>query len=572
MRRFSRLVVASTWIPILVLASCSKNREELPVATVGDRVITVRDYEKAYSSIGVNRLPQTTDLTGRLEFLDVMIDREVLAIKADELGYDKDPSVDEGMEAFKKISLNVSYVKLKVADKFELTEKDIQDTYDMYGTVYHVKQILTDTEEEGYVVYDMLKDGHDFESVCRQYSRGPDAAEGGKTLVASYGQFPPHFQEELFTTPVGGVTKPIINRYGYFVIKVIDAKKAPKPPLSEIRETIERLATRDKQLKLQEEFSKSIRDKYNFQFHDEGLKIVFEAMPPDGDLTNPPSRDLEIYPILKIDIQDLDKPVASYKDEVITVRDFSDLYDRAHFFQRPRREYRLADLRKFIIEIVMNGLIEEELASSEIEKDPDVANMLRRKREDLMVTALHRDLVVDQVQVPWREIEDYYANNRELFYRDERRRFNVILAHDQRSANEARQRILSGEPFNRVAVNYATNQELVQTGLNDVMISREASPEMARYGFSLESIGDVTEPFETEKGWIIAKLVEVDDPGYMSISEASHDIDHRLKQRRNEERLQELLAKWRKEIPIEVFDDNLMKADLSMRPVRGQKS
>ena len=323
MRRSSRLITTNLWILLVFLAACSKNHEELPVATVADRVITVGDYEKAYSSISPDQLPETTDLAGRKEFLGVMIDREVMAIKADELGYDKDPTVDRGMAAFRKIGLQMSYIKLKVIDKLDVTEDDIKKTYDMYGTVYRVKQILTDTEDEAYVVYDLLKNGSDFESVCKQYSRGPDAAEGGKTVSAPYGQFPPNFEDALFSTPVGGITKPILNPYGYFVIKVIDAKKSPKPPLDQIYDQIKRLATREKQARLTEEFSKSIRDKYNFRFYDDGLKIIFNALPPDPDITNPPSRDLEIYPILKIDVDDLDKPVASYQDKVMTVRDFS---------------------------------------------------------------------------------------------------------------------------------------------------------------------------------------------------------------------------------------------------------
>ena len=222
-------LISILWIPLFLVSACSETREELAVAKVDDRVITVADYEKAFASISAERLPETTDLAGLTDFLNIMIEREVLAIKADELGYDKDPSVDEGMKAFKKVGLHAGYLKVKVADKFELTEEDIQNTYKRYRTVYQVKQILTDTEEEAFVVYDLLKDGHDFESVCKQYSRGPDAATGGKVIAAPYGQFPPHFQELLFSTKVGGITKPIINRYGYFVIKVLDSRQPPLP-------------------------------------------------------------------------------------------------------------------------------------------------------------------------------------------------------------------------------------------------------------------------------------------------------------------------------------------------------
>jgi hypothetical protein len=404
--------------------------------------------------------------------------------------------------------------------------------------------------------------------VCKQYSKGPDAADGGKLVSAVYGQFPPHFQDELFSTEVGGATKPIINQYGYFVIKVISERQAPQGDFEALRPRLEQLATQQKQIGLSFDLSKGIREKYGFEMYDDNLKIVLNELPPDRDVLDPPVRDNEVYPLLDIDLQDLDKPVASYRDKVMTIKDFSDLYDRALFHQRPRRQFRLGSIRKFIIDNVMPELIEEEITTSGVENEPEVAKMLQRKKELMMVGRLYNDLVDEQTQVAWHEIQNYYDDNVEQFHSDEQRRFLLILTGDKKTAEKARQQVLDGGVFQRVAMDYATSEELERTGIHDRFLRPGQSPDLDPYGFALRDVGDITEPFEVTDGWVVARLAEKKPSGYIPISEASHEINHQLKQRKNEERLNQLLAKWRKEMQIEIYEDNVQKAELTGRATR----
>ena len=568
MRFRTRELIGIMGIGLILVAACSKNPSEEVVARVKDRTITLEEFESAINSVSDEYLPSTMELSGLLEFLDTMIDRELLALKADELGYDKDPKVVEGMETFRAMGLQAGYMKVKIADKMDLTEKDIQRVYKHFGLKYRVKQILTDTEAEAWEVYALLKDGHDFESVCRQYSRGPDAAQGGKVVGVVYGQFPPHFQDAVFGTKVGGITEPIINQYGYFVIKVIDKTQPPLKPLEEVRTDVQRIALMEKQLRLTFDISKDIRERHDFQYYDDNLKIVFDALPPDIPLLEAPPRSTEIYPLLDLEPQDLDKPVASYRDKVITIRDFSDLYDRAQFTMRPRREYRLGQIKKFILDVAMNDLIELELEESDVQSEPEVAKMFQRKREELMVNRLYFDLIDSQTQVPWGDIEQYYNEHREQFYSDEQRMFDIILTGDRESAEEARALVVSGQPFERVAANYARPEDIEKTGIDQRFVTKDFMPEIATYGFALRDVGDVSEPFEIPQGWAVVKLLDRQPAGYTPIQQAQHTINHNLKQLKNDEKLEQLLAKWREEVVIEVNEDVLKNAVVSRQPGR----
>ncbi|MFQ5512529.1 MAG: peptidyl-prolyl cis-trans isomerase [Candidatus Krumholzibacteriia bacterium] len=562
-------VVSVLWIALLLTVSCSKSHDEMIVAKVKDRTISVADFERTYLRVDPKFLPESSDLEGRKEFLDTMIEKEIMALKADELGYDKDQYVVEGMKAFKKVGLQAGYLKIKVADKLEPTEAELKESYKKYGTTLQVKQILVDTEEEAQRVYDILQQGHDFETVCREYSKGPDAEDGGKIVNALYGTFPPRFQEELFSTKVGDVTHPILSQYGYFVIKVVRENQPPQKPFEEERDNLAKLVRMQKQLRLTQDMSENIRARHGFEWYEENIKSMFDYLPADRPLTNPPDRSTEVYPLLRVSPQDLDKPLVAYKGKFITMKDFSDLYDRASFFQRPRRESRLGDIKKFLVDIVMNELIALELEESGIENEPQVKRMLQRKQEQLMVDKLYQDLVDQQTDVGRAELDRYYNDNLEQFRQSEERRFGVILCGSRADAQTAHRRLSRGIPFEQVASQFNVEELSSEIQAEDRFLTKGEQPELDEHGFSLKNVGDYTEPFETSRGWLVLKLYERRPERILPLSEAQHDIRHYLKTLANEERLKELLLKWREEIPIAINEKNLKKAQLDQRPARG---
>lgn len=569
--RVANGVLAVILMSMVVLASCSKEQGDLPVAKVADRVITLSIYEKTYFAVDEKFLPEDKGIEGRKEFLDTMINRDVMAIKADELGYDKDPYVVQGMEAFKKVSLQSAYLKIKVADKINVTEKDLKAAYELYKTNLQIKQILVDTRDEAEELYAMLEEGQDFESVCKEYSKGPEARSGGKVVNALWGTFEPAFQDELFSAPVGGYTKPLESPYGYFIIKVLAKNQPKRKSYEETKPDLEQLIRRQQEIRLTNEMSDQVRAKHNYEYYESNIRIVFDALPVDRPLTSPPDRSQEVYPLLSFEPRDLDKPLVSYDNKTITVRDFSDLYDRASFFNRPRREYRFGGIKKFVVDIVMNEIVPIEMKESRIEEEPTIALALQKKKEQFMVDKLFQDLIDKQTSVPPGELRKYYDDNLEQFRRPEERRLGIVLVGSRELAQEAYGKISGGENFERVSAEYSVD-ELTRDDRSGVKFVREGqNPDFDEPGFALENVGDVSEPFETSRGWMIVKLFERRPERILPYEEAQSDISRALKTIKNEERLNSLLEKWRSEIDIEIFEDNLKKANLEEQPRRAVK-
>ncbi len=563
--RSSKSLMMILTLPVMFLAACSAG-EDSPVASVNDRNISIKDYQKAWATVDPQFLPATTDLSGRREFLDIMVNKEVMAIKADELGYDKDTYVVQGMEAFKKVGLQAAYLKINVSDRINVTDANVQEYYKMWGKRLSVKQILCDTETDADEVYEALKEGHDFETLCRERSKGPDASEGGRVISANFGNFPPAWNE-LFELKVGEVARPIRADYGYFIVKVMSSTPPTREPLKNVEESIREHIRLHQEIEYSAEMSQAIRDKHGLTLYEDNIVTAFKLLPPDRPLTNPPDRRQEVYPLLDIPPSELDKPLMSYDDEVITMKDFSDIYDRSSFFERPRRQLRIGGVAKFLIHLVMNDLVMVEMEESGIENLPEIARILNRKREQLMVDKLYQDLVIGQTEVSFQEVDRYYNDNLEQFRRGEERRFGVVMTGDHDEARRVVQKIKAGKDFEEIFLEHSLHGPTKINGGDSGFIEKGSRPDFGP-GFELARVGGVTEPFETAEGWMVLKLFEKRPARILSVNEAQGDIQHFLRQQGNNERLDELIVKWKGEMSIKVYDDRLMKATLQREETR----
>jgi len=295
------------------------------------------------------------------------------------------------------------------------------------------------------------------------------------------------------------------------------------------------------------------------------MRACFDALPADRPLTNPPRRQDEVYPLLYFDEVDLDKPVVSYNNKTITVKDFSSLYDQASFFSRPRREFRLGGIRSFLTERIMSEIVPIEMEKSGIRNDPEVAEAIKRKRYELMVNRLYDDMVNKQTVVTEREIDQYYREHQESFVVPEKRRFGVILVGDADAAQMAYKELQSGEMFRNVAMAYSIDETTRKSLAETDLLSQGEQPELDAVGFSLRQVGDVSEPFETARGWMILKLTEKQDSRKYTIDEARDSIRGALKQQKNEDRLNELLDKWKEELEVVIHEDNLREVRIEER-------
>jgi parvulin-like peptidyl-prolyl isomerase len=358
----------------------------------------------------------------------------------------------------------------------------------------------------------------------------------------------------------------VYTPHGWVIVKVLKrSDPVQKQPFEEVQEDLRKRLRSIKEGVALNQFTNQLRDDYGVEWNYDNIGLVFNALPPDRPFDDAPARSDEIYPLLYLDPADYDQPLVTYQGKAITIKDFSDLYDRASFFTRPRRGYRYGGIRAFLTELIMNDLSVDIVKKSKIEEDPEVAKVLRAKKEELMVGLLYEDMVNKQTVVKASDVQTYYTDNMERFRTPEKRKFGVILTGDMETASVAAAEIRAGKPFRTVALAYSIDEETLETMGESGQLAQGEQPEIDAVGFSLKKVGDVSEPFQTSRGWVVLKLMERIDAKVFTLEEVRPRIEAALREIQNDDRLAELLAKWKEEYGVTIYEKNLQKTQITER-------
>lgn len=225
------------------------------IASVDGVGIPKARVDAALKATGQPDTPQLRDL-----IKNQLIAREVLALAADKQHYEARPEVRAALEEAKAAIFTRVYLSehLKPAP---VTDADVKAKYDtVVGSLgeneYHPRVIAVKDAATAQTVLDQLKKGADFAALARQYSQGPQAAQGGLVGWVSFKtpmtagntqNWPQPLAEALVKLPAGGVTSEAVQVGDLFWIVRVDEKRATQIPTFEasktaLRQQLERIA------------------------------------------------------------------------------------------------------------------------------------------------------------------------------------------------------------------------------------------------------------------------------------------------------------------------------------------
>ena len=131
------------------------------------------------------------------------------------------------------------------------------------------------------------------------------------------------------------------------------------------------------------------------------------------------------------------------------------------------------------------------------------------------------------------------------------------------------EKIKKGKNFEDIVLEHSLHKPTKETGGDSGFIEKGSNPDYAA-GFEIPRVGGVTEPLETAKGWMVLKLFEKHPNRFLTVAEARSEIQHFLTQQANNDRLDELIVKWKGEMAIKVNDKTLLKATLTREQQRAR--
>jgi peptidyl-prolyl cis-trans isomerase C len=294
-----------------VTSGCGKKQGDVVVARVGSVNITESQLKERLAQLPEFAQRQFSGPEGTIEFLNNVVEEEVLYQAARQAGYDKDPEILSMIEAMKRRSMIQAYYRDEIEGKVEIPEEEIVAYYNEQEEVFRqrarikFRHIMTATQDAAREARRRVLAGESFDSVAREVSIDARTKGAGGLMASVYlgDSLPdlgmdPGFIERLFGWKVGETTEPLRSGKGWHVVRVEEKQEAGRKPLDEVRDQIVKSM---KPAKSRERYSaviESLKTKYKATVNEEAYT---SNLPTEEELftraqqTNDTAQRLDMY-------------------------------------------------------------------------------------------------------------------------------------------------------------------------------------------------------------------------------------------------------------------------------------
>lgn len=261
------------------------------VARVNDRVITNSDVQRAQEQLDQDARQNNWSLEEynrhQKNLLRDLIDMQLLLSKGKQLGITGDTDLIKRLDEIRKQNhldslddlekaveqQGISYedfkanirnsiitqavVRDQVGSKLQISEAEIEKYYNEHKDAFtqpesiHLNEILIPTSEnpspselsaaeaKANDIEAKLQAGGKFADLAKKYSGGPTAQQGGDLGNFRRGALAKVLEDQTFSLPVGGYTKPIRTKQGYIILQVTEHNPGGVAPLQKVEPQIE---------------------------------------------------------------------------------------------------------------------------------------------------------------------------------------------------------------------------------------------------------------------------------------------------------------------------------------------
>lgn len=564
---------------LLLVAGCGggsddqKAKDDVVLAVVGDKDITSSYYEDRLALLEEKELPRGDDglpldmsqMEGKREFLQTLINKELMYRKAMQLGYDADPQVVGLRESMTSYEAGLALWADVVGDPTStVTPEQLEAFYARMGEIRDCKFLITNFKDDAEAARAMAQGGAPWDEVVAKYHDGSKPPSGKYEITIPYGRYNTDFDADVFETEIGGVAPPIASSYGYWVLKVTGVRETSKPELEAAKAQILDI-TRNRMIgERRKEFIESVREKYDFFIDEDVLWICYQGLPKDevlldAETKQPTPRD-QLKP-LEIAPADLDKIFYGYKMDgelkQYTLGDYKTHFDRMSVFQRPKYGEMLGGLREKVTAELDKALLNREAQARGFFEAPEVVKKVDAKVEEVMVTKLYDDVVTFDDKISPEALDEFWREHESEYFLPESASGRLVVCRNIESARAARADIEGGMKWKGVLTKYGTDSENKSRSGKLDRIPRNGPGAIAE-AMSGMTAGQISEPILLENGRYGIVRVDTVEPGrQQTLDETRENVGERIRNLRREEAFQTLLAQWAEEFGVTRYEDRL---------------
>jgi hypothetical protein len=525
---------------------------------IDDHVFRVRDFNQRWFSSYIPDRPKS-DSTGRLEFLNSMINKEVLADLARQVNRPFNFEDRARLRETRERMLSNAVFARFVADSVRVTPEDVQHLFDQSGYRLHLQQIVSahpgDVEAARAAV---LSKTMTWSEAVKKYSshngdQGPDGDIGWLRRM----DFGPAPALEIFDLPQGGISSIFRDEPGWRFVQVVGRRSEPQPAFSVVARGLAD-EFRDVQTARRIEVIRAgIRRSLGVVYDTTNIAWaadLFRATEQQAD-SERARNVIDIGgAVPEFQSADTSRVLARWNDGGrFTLLQFLEAFNATPPLQRDRigsfNAFR-STLDRFIFAPFMTRLGEERGLGN----DPIVTEALARTEEQVRVEHLYSDSVESHISITPKERRDFYQAHLANYHTWQSVTFAAITRPNRPAADSLAARLeAGGDPAAILRADSLAGQ--VSGSIRSVRQDEKNTP---YYKVLFEEMrpGSVVVMGPDKQGvWIVMQKL-VHDPGrQLTYEECQGWVDESLQNEHADHGLKALIARHRAGHVIEVHPE-----------------
>jgi hypothetical protein len=567
----SLFVVALSVLSLSILG-CSKKKEGTSVlATVGARTITLGDLEDAYRKTPAASRPTEEGLKGLREFLETMIQKDLVAQAAlDEIRELSDVQKRRLENRATNIVFEV-LEKRQVTPSFEVTDAEIESQYQKQKMGYRPRHILVKSLADANQVLSLLNQGAVFEALAMQMSIDSKTyKDGGDLGYINIGQMPPAFDDALMKMKVGETVGPIKTDRGYHIIRLEDKREMDLPPINDdMRERLKMQVLARRALVKKNDFMEKAKKAMGVKYHAEAVRLLdrrFTALwanqrfLDDPASTGQPNLDASSW-FPEFSDEDRSLPLVTIGDSTITIGDYIAKKIYAPSLMWPKGggdEW----VRENLDDTYYKDIAIAYGLSLGLRDDPEVRDRVALAREEMLVNTYYRNRV-DTLSAPTeKEAWQYYQDNLPRYsLPDDFVQAALLHFNDKDAAVETLKRLKAGDNPDLVYKEMKERGVVTDWDTSATLYRSQAEAEIFDTCWKAEP-GEFFGPIEIFGEFIVGNLAGKTPAGPIPWEYARQRVASDLLDKRKDDRLHAILDKLRERYPVKVNEPVLATSTL----------
>jgi len=531
------------------------------IARVDQRTIRARDYVEAYFSSYAEYRPRP-DSAGRLEFMNSMVNKEVLGLTAlainRPLGFEDRTVMREHTERV----LSNTLFQRAVLDSVKVSEAELQQVYAQHKYSQHLRHILFATRADAERVRrDLVAKRITWKDAVRKYSLAPEEdrqRDGDLGWHARFG-FDAVIAFEVFALAPGEISQVLTDVKGYQLVQAVERRPVDAPSYRDIRPAIMSEVRGQKIADRAEALRATMRSEIGMVYDTTNIEWACGKFSPtvttslEGTQTtlNLNADVPEFVPA------DTSKVLARYRGGKLTLGAFLEVYTAIAPLMRPSVND-FEGMRGQVDGIVLEPYMAEEAARRGLDKDPMAVAQIESRREELLVEHLYTDSISSKVWIKPEDRRKYYKDNLSGFVTYPHVTYAAFFRTSRPAADTLAVRLRAGEKAQDVLLADSllgrTTGSIQERSAND-----HGTP---YYKLLFEELrpGKVSvEGPDREGHFAVIQLLTYNPGRQLSYEESEHYIDESLQNIKAEEKLKAFLAARKKLYHIEAHPERLGK-------------